>query len=102
MADNAYERDRDGIVRGGIRTPLVDVPVDVLSGDPAPDGPLLCLLFGTTTPLPDERLTERYEDRAAYLSGFETSADAAITAGFVLPEDRDSLLAYAQPDRVTP
>lgn len=100
VVEGAYERDRDGIVRGGIRTPLVDVPVDVLSGDPAPDGPLTCLLFGTTTPLSPERLADRYADRAAYLAGFEDSADAAIEAGFVLPEDREALLALAQPDRV--
>jgi hypothetical protein len=99
--DGAYELDDDGIVRGGIRTPLVDVPVDVLSGSPAPDGPLQCLLFGTTTPLPAGRLAALYPDRAAYLSEFEASADAAITAGFVLPEDRDALLATAQPDRVS-
>lgn len=96
----AYVRDRDGIVRGGIRTPLVDVPVDVLSGEPAPDGPLTCLLFGTTTPLPAGRLAERHADRAAYLAAFEESADAAIAAGFVLAEDREALLASAQPARV--
>ena len=102
VAGTAYERDADGIVRGGIRTPLVDVPVDTLSGDPAPDGPLHCLLFGTTTPLTDGRLAELYADRAAYLSGFEDSADAAVAAGFVLPEDREALLDFAQPERITP
>ena len=100
VTGTAYDRDRDGIVRGGIRTPLVDVPVDVLSGDPAPDGPLHCLLFGTTTPLPQGRIAERYPDRAAYLAAFEESADASVAAGFVLPDDREALLAYAQPDRV--
>ena len=96
----AYARDEDGIVRGGIRTPPVDVPVDVLSGDPAPDGPLQCLLFGSTTPLPDARVAQLYGDPAVYLRAFEDSADAVIAAGFVLPEDREALLAYAQPDRV--
>lgn len=100
VSDAAYERDADGIVQGGIRTPLVDVPVDVLSGDPAPDGPLTCLLFGTTVPLPEARLAARHDDRAAYLREYERSADAAVEAGFVLAEDREALLAYAQPDRV--
>jgi hypothetical protein len=101
VTGTAYERDRDGIVQGGIRTPLVDAPVDVLSGDPAPDGPLHCLLFGSTTPLPDGRVAELYADRAAYLSAFEAAADAAIDAGFVLAEDREALVAYAQPERIT-
>jgi hypothetical protein len=99
VAGGAYERDRDGIVRGGIRTPLVDAPVDVLSGDPAPDGPLHCLLFGTTTPLPEARLAERFAGRTAYLAAFEAAAGASISSGFVLPEDRETLLAYAQPGR---
>ena len=96
----AYVRDEDGIVRGGIRTPLVDVPLDTLSGDPAPGGPIQCLLFGTTTPLTDARLAELYDGPAAYLRAYERSADAAVAAGFVLPEDREALLAAAQPDRV--
>ncbi|WP_292676578.1 alpha/beta hydrolase domain-containing protein, partial [Nocardioides sp.] len=102
VAGDVYERDRDGIVRGGIRTPLVDVPVDVLSGDPAPDGPLHCLLFGSTTPLPDGRVADLYPDRAAYLAAYESAADQAVAAGFVLPDDREALMAYAQPDRVRP
>lgn len=102
VTGGAYERDSDGIVRGGIRTPLVDVPVDVLSGDPAPDGPLHCLLFGSTTPLPDGRVGERYADRAAYVAAFEQAADAAVASGFMLPEDREALLDYAQPERVSP
>jgi hypothetical protein len=97
----AYERDPDGIALAGIRTPLVDVPVDTLSGDPAPNGPLHCLLFGTTTPLPDSRLAQLYVDSAAYTSAFAASADTAVTRGFVLPEDRQALLGYAQPGRVS-
>jgi hypothetical protein len=101
VAGGAYERDPDGIVRGGIRTPQVDVPVDVLSGDPAPDGPLHCLLFGSTTPLPQARVADLYADLAAYLSAYESAAEAAVEAGFVLPEDLEALLSYAQPDRVS-
>ncbi|WP_220451226.1 alpha/beta hydrolase domain-containing protein [Nocardioides dongkuii] len=98
VEDGAYRRSPDGIVLGGIRTPLVDVPVDVLSGEPASDE-LTCLLFGSTRPLPDARLAA-YGDRASYLRRFEASADAAVAAGFVLAEDREALLAMAQPDRL--
>jgi len=80
VAGTAYERDRDGIVRGGIRTPLVDAPVDVLSGDPAPDGPLHCLLFGSTRPLPEARVAERYANRAAYQAAYGGAADATVAA----------------------
>ena len=97
--DGAYARDEDGNVLGGIRTPPVDVAVDVLSGDPDRSGPLTCILFGTTSPIPRARLAERYADRAAYERAFAAAADEAIAAGFALPEDRDALLAYARPER---
>lgn len=94
-------RDADGVALGGIRTPPVDVPVDVLSGQPASTA-IFCLLLGTTTPLPDERIAALYASRDAYVSAFAASADAAIAAGFVLLEDREALLGYAEPDRVAP
>lgn len=98
----AIDRDTDGIALGGLRTPPVDVPVDVLSGVPGPRPDLLCILLGSTTPLPTERLAELYASRAAYLQRYEAAADAAIAAGFVLPEDRAALLAFADPMRITP
>lgn len=96
----ASRRDADGIALGGIRTPPVDVPVDVLSGAPGPSPDVICLLLGSTTPLPDERIAELYVSRDDYVGRYEAAADAAIAAGFVLPEDRDALLGYAQPGRV--
>ncbi|TCJ33719.1 MULTISPECIES: alpha/beta hydrolase domain-containing protein [unclassified Parafrankia] len=93
-------RDADGIARGGVRTPPVDVPVDVLSGTPGPNPSVICSLFGSTTPLPAERLTALYSSSDAYLQKYTTAADSTIKAGFVLPADRDALLAYAQPTRI--
>lgn len=43
-------RNADGIAVGGIRTPPVDVPTEVLSGVPGPNPSLLCVLLGSTTP----------------------------------------------------
>jgi hypothetical protein len=88
-------RDADGIALGGIRTPPVDVPVDVLSGVPGPNPSLLCLLLGSTAPLPDERIVELYPSRQDYEQLYESAADEAIEAGFVLADDRDALLALA-------
>jgi hypothetical protein len=100
-ADSGVARDEDGIALGGIRTPPVDVPVDVLSGVPG-DMALICVLLGSTTPLPDTRVAELYPSRAAYQAEFEAATDATIAAGFVLEEDRDALLAFAKPERVSP
>ena len=96
----AYERDDDGIVLGGIRTPVVDVPVDVLSGESAPGASVFCLLAGGTTPLTADQLAARYDSAEDYEQQFEASTDEAIDAGFVLADDRDTLLDAAQPDRI--
>jgi hypothetical protein len=99
-ANPQVQRDADGIVLGGIRTPPVDVPVDVLSGVVAPGASTICLLSGSTKPLTPERLAQLYPSRADYTQRYDADADKAVAAGYVLAPDRDALLAYAQPERV--
>lgn len=94
-------RSGDGIALGGVRTPPVDVPVDVLSGAPGPNPALLCLLLGSTLPLPSARLAARYPTRAEYLQLYRSDAAATIRAGFVLAADRQALLRFAAPSRVS-
>ena len=94
----AFVRDDDGIVLGGIRTPLVDVPVAALTGDPVDTSNVLLILFGSTIPFSEARLAERYASADEYLAAYEAAADAAIDAGWVLAEDRQELLSMAQPD----
>ena len=98
-----YVRDAAGIAAGGIRTPEVDVPVDLLSGLPpadSGDASVACLLAGSTTPIPAADLAKRYDSRAAYLAAYEAATDKAIDAGFVLPADRQAMLDDAQPGRI--
>jgi hypothetical protein len=87
-------RDGHGIALGGVRTPAVDVPVAVHSGEGPPGR--VGFLVGETTPLAPEVLRELYGDRAGYLSAFTAALDAAIAAGFLLPAHRAQLLAEAQ------
>jgi hypothetical protein len=93
-------RNASGIALGGIRTPPVDVPVADLSGAPGPNPSTICLLLGSTRPFSAARLAQLYPSRAAYLRRYNADADATIKAGFVLPEDRAALLAFAQPSRI--
>ena len=95
-----YVRDTVGNVRGGIRTPVVDAPVDVLSGLPVPGVSTICILFGSTTPIPAAQLSSLYPSRADYLAAYQQATDAAIAAGFVLPADRAAVLADADPSRI--
>lgn len=100
LTTSAAQRDGDGIILGGIRTPLVDTPVVTLSGQPRPGSSLICMLSGATDPIPAARLVERYTTRSAYLEQYARAADRAIEQGFVLAEDRDELLACAAPELV--
>lgn len=93
-------RDADGIALGGVRTPPVDVPAQVLSGIPGPNPDVICLLLGSTNPMAPDRLAERFSSREAYEQEYEAAVDASIEAGFVLEEDRAALEAYARPDLI--
>jgi hypothetical protein len=95
----AYVRDEYGNVKGGIRTPLVDTPVDTLSGESS-GGSVICILFGSTRPLTAEQLSARYRSRADYRREYRAAAQRAIAAGFVLADDRPDLMTMAQPDRI--
>ncbi len=92
--------DAVGNAEGGIRTPAVDAPLDMLSGLPGTDSSVICILFGRTTALSPDVVAKEFPTRQAYLDAYTKAANSAIKAGFVLPEDRKALLAEAQPDRV--
>jgi hypothetical protein len=101
-ATHTIVRNADGIALGGIRTPPVDVPVAALSGASGPNPSTICLLLGSTKPFSAARIAQLYPSRAAYVQRYDADADATIKAGFVLPEDRAALLAFAQPSLVAP
>lgn len=84
--------DDHGNARGGVRTPAVDAPVEVLSGFAGPGASPMCELFGRTLPL----AAPAYSSAEEYLAAYTAATDAAIAAGFVLPEDRDAVLAEAR------
>jgi hypothetical protein len=93
-------RDEDGIGQGGVRTPPVDVPTRVLSGQPGPSPSVICILLGSTKPMSAARLAELYPSRAKFQQQFDAAVDDAIAAGVVLAEDREALEGYAHPELV--
>jgi hypothetical protein len=88
-------RDEAGNVRGGVRTPWVDVPLAVLSGQGG-DGDMFLPLFGTTIPFDQGQVKRLYPGGVAqYLERFESRLDGAIEAGFILEADRREILGVA-------
>ena len=100
VAGDGFVLDANGNVLGGVRTPVVDAPVQVLSGAAGPEASAICSLFGRTLPMDTERLASLYGSPADYLTAYSAATDAAIEAGFVLAEDRSAVLAEARPDLV--
>jgi hypothetical protein len=92
--------DADGNAKGGVRTPSVDAPVDRLTGLPVAGASIICVLMGSTSPLPSAELHALYPSRAAYSKAYGKAADDAIAAGFVLPADRKALIAESDPTRI--
>ena len=95
---SGFALDAVGNALGGVRTPVVEAPVEVLSGFAADGASPICALFGRTLPMTPDLLAERWVSRAAYLSAYSSALEAAISAGFVVAEDRDAVLAEARPD----
>ena len=87
-----FHLDANGNVTGGIRTPAVDAPMEVLSGLPVEGSSIVCILMGSTAPLPKARVTALYPAKGDYEAAYKAATDDAITAGFILPADRAQVL----------
>ncbi|HNP57188.1 MAG TPA: alpha/beta hydrolase domain-containing protein [Gordonia sp. (in: high G+C Gram-positive bacteria)] len=99
-AEPTLQLDDVGNAVGGVRMPCVEAPTQVLTGVVANPVSRIHLLFGATKPIPDEALAARYGSSEGYLKAYEQAADAAIEAGFAVPEDRAELLDGANPDLI--
>ena len=87
--------DGNGLARGGVRTPWVDVPVARTSGVGSGETPL-SHLFGSGEPFDAATVARLYPGGAPeYLQRFTAALDAAIRTGFLLAADRDEILALA-------
>ena len=82
-----------------MRTPYVDAPVAVLSGE-GQTASLACSLFGTTKLLDSTALASLYPDHATYVAAVSASIAAAVGKGFLLPQDGDLINAWAQASSV--
>ena len=94
VVDGAFVTDEHGNVRGGIRTPHVEVPTAVLSGF-GNSGDAVAFLAGSTIAFDAATLASLYRDRADYLARFAAATDAAVAAGFVLAADAAEINAIA-------
>lgn len=99
VTDGKVVRAADGIALGGIRSPAVDAPISILSGEGNPSS-VFCSLFGQRTDFTPEQLVGLYGDHTTYVAKVTTSADESVKAGFLLPAERDKFVATAEASRV--
>ncbi|HSW11611.1 MAG TPA: alpha/beta hydrolase domain-containing protein [Solimonas sp.] len=85
---NALAKDQYGNALGGIRLPMVDVPV-------ARSNATLCTLGGITVPFTDPELMSLYPTHADYYCQTRAATQRAVEQGFLLPADAEELLGRA-------
>ena len=91
----AIVRDANGIARGGIRLPQVEVPVAHNSAiQRTPD--VFGRLVGSYEPFSVEKVRDLYGSRANYFALYREALRAAEAASVVLPRDVEPLLAEAK------
>jgi hypothetical protein len=86
-------RDADGIGLGGFRYPDIEVPVALNSGVVAAG----CAnsLGGAHTPFTKARLDALYTSHTDYVGKVTASANKAVAAGYLLPEDAQDVISNA-------
>ncbi len=90
------QRDQLGNALGGIRTPLVDVPISALSGDPVPGAGGFCFLFGSTTPFDAATLAGLYPSHDDYVDKVSASTQATLDAGYILAPEAEAIITKAE------
>jgi hypothetical protein len=87
-----YVFDAQGNVKGGVRSPAVDVPVATESGlPPGPGASQDCALFGHSHPLTLTHLSRLYPTRASFVQRWRKAVSIDLAAGYLLPADAKRL-----------
>jgi hypothetical protein len=88
-------RDEQGIARGGIRLPQVEVPIATNSAVSTP-GSGMGFLGGSCVLFPPEKIRSLYGNVETYLARFEQAARAAEKSGVLLSRDVEPIVAEAR------
>lgn len=100
VTGEGFVLDEVGNARGGVRTPVMDAPVEVLSGLGVPGASTICRLFGSSSLLSPDRIARLWRGVDHYWEAYAVAAEDAIAGGFVLGEDHAELMADARPSAV--
>ena len=88
-SSGAIARDSNGLARGGLRHPFIQVPVGYNSSTGCP-------LYGTYTPWSAAKIRSLYKTHAVYLKRVDMWTKTEVKRGWLLPEDRADVLRKAK------
>lgn len=86
-------RDANGLSFGGIRLATVNVPT--ATNDGANGTSSFCILYGSHTPFPPEKVQQLYPDHDGYVRQVREVTERNVRDGFVLPEDAKEVVQQA-------
>jgi hypothetical protein len=98
VVDGKAVLDAQGNVKGGLRSPIVDVPTSTWNGNST--GLSFCRIAGHEIPLTPPQLAALYPDQATYEAAFRKRTDELVAQRFITPEDGDVLKANVGQTRV--
>ena len=95
MANGEFVRDEFGNVKGGVRTPYVDLPtVRYIASAPTTDANNIARrMIGLQEPIPADKLHSLYKSRAEYLKRFDQAIDQLVAQRWLLAQDGEQLKA---------
>jgi Alpha/beta hydrolase domain len=98
VVDGKAVLDAHGNVKGGVRSPFLDVPTSTWNGNST--GLSFCRIAGHEIPLTPPQLAALYPSQAAYEAAFRDRTDELVAARFITPEDGAVLKARAGENKV--
>ena len=81
-------RDLDGNAIGGLRSPIIQVPVAAYNGE-------ACISAGTMTSLPPERLAQLYPTHKSYVRQLLAATNEAVAKRFLVCQDAETIMRKA-------
>lgn len=93
--ESSFEYDVHGNVLGGIRTPHVDAPAAIFSGEGGGGPGLDCFISGTTELFDAAYMASLYSNKSGYVQAVSNAADDAVAKGFLLSPDAELIKAAA-------
>jgi hypothetical protein len=90
---NKLSRDGDGNVIGGLRSPIIQVPVATYNGE-------ACVQAGTTTPLPPGRPAQLYPTHESYVRQLLAATNGAVAKRYLVCQDAKTIMRKASASTV--